>query len=335
MFRCRKLALSTALVAWWVSAVPAAEAAADQTVRLEIVRDGSIATEPCPADVSLRESMAARLGYDPFVADGRHRLLVQLGGSRGRLRALVTLTEPDGAALGRRALRAPRGRCAELFATVALAASLAVESFGPPPGPPPRAGPLVGQRRPGRQERRPSRRPLAPTPDEPLAPDQPWRLELGVWSDAGFGRAPDVSAAVALRVGGHRGPLVLRLALAAGPPVTQRLAAGGELRISNLEARGSACWRGFGFLDLCGLVTGGAILGESSGLASDTAAWRPTLGLGVEVTAAWAIWDQLDLALEVAGVARPIATAFRVDGVVAWETSVFTARVGGGVRFRF
>lgn len=81
--------------------------------------------EFCPDEVALRRAVVARLGEDPFTADGSRTFRLTLRASEGRLRGTIEL-EASGVVEGRRELDAGANACAELVEALALAVSLTI-----------------------------------------------------------------------------------------------------------------------------------------------------------------------------------------------------------------
>jgi hypothetical protein len=83
--------------------------------------------EHCPDEAAVRASVAARLGYDPFVAEAPRSIVASIALDRGRLAAIVRLIDASGASHGRRELFAPVDRCGELVRAMALSISIAID----------------------------------------------------------------------------------------------------------------------------------------------------------------------------------------------------------------
>lgn len=81
----------------------------------------------CPDESTLRDAVAARLGYDPFVAYSARTMVVEIRSESGSLKARVYLVETDDVAGGVRDLSSPSLDCKELTSAVALAISIAID----------------------------------------------------------------------------------------------------------------------------------------------------------------------------------------------------------------
>jgi hypothetical protein len=100
----------------------------------------------CPDEATFRALVAARLGYDPFVADGGSRLDASLQKRGPELIGRLVLRGDDPAPRERE-LRARPTECFELATSMALAAAVAIDPEAartgkpPPEAPPPPAAP--------------------------------------------------------------------------------------------------------------------------------------------------------------------------------------------------
>ena len=96
--------------------------------------------EQCPDEARVRQAVAARLGYDPFVAWAKTTVHAQIVREGSLLRGRLFLADAENRARGSRELTAPADRCDELVAALALAISIAVDpmqaSRGVPAPPP-------------------------------------------------------------------------------------------------------------------------------------------------------------------------------------------------------
>jgi hypothetical protein len=81
----------------------------------------------CPDEPGLRQAVARRLGYDPFVAASPNTVVAELRGEGESLKARVYVIREGNRAGGARELAAPTHDCTELSAAMALAISIAVD----------------------------------------------------------------------------------------------------------------------------------------------------------------------------------------------------------------
>ena len=167
---------------------------AEEKARLVYVRGSG--TAGCPAEIDLRLSVVARLGYDPFSPQASRVVLARIERRRAALVGVVELVNDAGLSSGRRELSAPKRRCDELSRAMALSISLTID--------PERAlaarAPLQG----------PSALALSPLPAEPPpepAPNStPYRAhELRLFAGATAVAAEGLLPTFALGGGGYVG----------------------------------------------------------------------------------------------------------------------------------
>jgi hypothetical protein len=100
-------------------------ALAGQSARLVYSRTAEAAT--CGDESGLRQAVARRLGYDPFVASSVNTVVAELRGDGDGLKARVYVIRDGNLAGGVRELTSANRNCTELIATVALAMSIAID----------------------------------------------------------------------------------------------------------------------------------------------------------------------------------------------------------------
>jgi hypothetical protein len=98
---------------------------AEEKARLVYARGSG--TAGCPAEIDLRLSVVARLGYDPFSPQASRVVLARIERRRAALVGIVELVNDAGLASGRRELSAPKRRCDELARAMALSISLTID----------------------------------------------------------------------------------------------------------------------------------------------------------------------------------------------------------------
>jgi hypothetical protein len=102
-----------------------ASAAEHASVTLAYKRQEAAAT--CPDEATFRGLVAARLGYDPFVADGALALSVDFRRRGNEVIGRLNLSDKAGEKRGERTLRAESSDCFELATSMALIAAVAVD----------------------------------------------------------------------------------------------------------------------------------------------------------------------------------------------------------------
>lgn len=100
-------------------------ALANQSARLVYARAADAAS--CAEESMLRQSVARRLGYDPFVAVSDNTVVAEMRGEGDGLRARIFVIESGYAVGGARELKAETKNCGELMLAVALAISIAID----------------------------------------------------------------------------------------------------------------------------------------------------------------------------------------------------------------
>ncbi len=108
-----------------IGLLAARPAQAEQKARLVYVRGSG--TTGCPAEIDLRLSVVARLGYDPFSPQASRVVLARIERRRGALAGVVELVDDAGVSSGRRELGAAKRRCDELARAMALSISLTID----------------------------------------------------------------------------------------------------------------------------------------------------------------------------------------------------------------
>src|SRR5688572_9243085 len=163
--------------------------------------------EGCPEEPTVRQAVAARLGYDPFFAAADKTIVARILRHREELRATVELVDDGGMVRGVREFKTRAGQCDELVATMALAISIAIDPTNP--------GILAGTQKAHLEPPPPKPasldRPKAPTPqDPPSAPAQPAEVDVP--------EKPDPAGTSELRAG-----LALVAAVGTAPSATPGL----------------------------------------------------------------------------------------------------------------
>jgi hypothetical protein len=194
-----------------IASCAASSAAEHASVSLTYTRQDSAAS--CPDEATFRGLVAARLGYDPFVASGALALTVDFERRGNEVVGRLNLTGKNDEKRGQRTLRAGADDCFELATSMALVAAVAVdpdavqarksaESPVEKPSPPEKPAPPV------EPAPRPNPQPARPPPAPPTTPavdrfEHGVRLSLGGVLPVGIVPAPrgGVRAGAAVDVG--------------------------------------------------------------------------------------------------------------------------------------
>lgn len=176
-------------------------ASASQSAKLVYARASE--ADSCGEESSLRQAVARRLGYDPFVAVSDNTVVAELRGDGEGLRARVFVIERGNAVGGVRELTSKSRHCDELMLAVALAISIAIDpesidrvvdvTSEASPEPVPQAKPVeLVVPAPAKRLRKP-----APPPTPPPEAAGPLGIRFGVGAFFATGPAPFPSLGLA------------------------------------------------------------------------------------------------------------------------------------------
>lgn len=293
------------------------------TVRLQYSRGEG--TSSCPDERTLRESVAARLGYDPFRPDAKGAVAAVLSREPRGLRAVVQLLDASGRITGSRLLTTASNDCQELFSAMALAICIAVDPFvlsrAPAPAEPPPA-PLA---------------PPCPTcPICPPPPRSPVRFRVGAGLQAGAGAVPTigslgVTAQVELRYRafalGLEGRVDPRLGSVPGPM-------GGGVGATLLLGIIAPCARArmFGF---CALLGMGALQGIGIDVTTSRQATTFYAAAGARIAAEVPLRRFLSLDLHLDGLTPLTYTSLSLDAGEVWSTPPLSGALGANLQVLF
>lgn len=125
----------------------------------------------CPDETSFRRRVAARLGYQPFMPGGRHRVGVTLFAEGTVVRVAATVTRDKDNAPGTREFAGALSDCDDMVDALATAVAIALDPVrgsedhdAAPPRSPPRSPPTTAP------APRPVPAPPAPPPEKPAEP---------------------------------------------------------------------------------------------------------------------------------------------------------------------
>ena len=164
--------------------------------RMRLVYQRAADAEHCPNETALRNSVTARLGYDPFDPRASETISASIAPKGQDLVALLEVRNKSGKLTGSRKIDSRASDCGELFSAMSLAISIAIDPLSisrpskvpakPPPAPP----------------QCPPPPPPAPV-SEPSCPAAPapvhFHASLGVLTS--FGAAPGVAVGFRVQTG--------------------------------------------------------------------------------------------------------------------------------------
>jgi len=276
------------------------------------------ALSDCLGQISLRNAVAARLGYNPFVDDGQTVIVVRVAEERGVLRAIVQSQDKLGSVVGERAIVSETRDCRELESAVALALAMAIDPLAPvdipapaPSTPSPPAPP----------EKRPvvARAPL-------IEPTEPVIIEASTGLFAIFGAAPKATAGLQVQVTLRRGWWSVAVGGRADWPQTITVGEG-RVAASLLAGMASACGH-YRDAAACGVIVAGAVRAEGKDLENARLAVPPYCGVGLRAS-----WDiRLSEMVSIRPTATVLATVasatLQVSGRDIWRSPVASGDVG-------
>lgn len=303
---------------------------AEVTSHREARLDYQVAAEAtsCPAESAFRASVAARLGYDPFVAAAKRTAVVVLSGAPNDLRALVRMVGEGGASLGEKQLTSREPDCSELAAAAALALSIAIDPLTLTRPPPVDAGPpaaLVDAKDEVRLERSEPARDAGVVVVVQAPPPGP-NLELGAAATVSIGHQPTVAPGVLVEVRARWERFSLGLDARVELPSTFGFGRG-SIRTVVFGAGLSPC-AVIGSLEVCGVVVAGAMRSSGSGFTVSTEATTPELLAGVRAAFAVRLGSRWRLRVLGEGLARVVSVSLLVGNERAWTSPILAGLLG-------
>lgn len=312
---------------------PAAGAAQPAQVRLLYSRGEGAAL--CPDEQSLRESVAARLGYDPFAEKAETTVAATLTGDSHGLRAHVELLDVRGRVTGSRLLTTARKDCQELSATMALAICIAIDplvlSRPPPEADPGPSAPLP------HAEPCPAcpacPKPMPGSAPVPAPPSWPVLFRVGAGLQADLGAVPTlVSLGVVVQAQLRYRAFALALEGRVDPYLgSARVGMGGGVGATLVLGLVAPCAR-YRFVGFCAVLGLGALQGRSVDLAFPNQASTFYAQAGARLSFEVPLHRRLALDLHLDGATPLTRTTLTVDGAEAWSTPALSGALGGNLQ---
>jgi hypothetical protein len=295
----------------------------------------------CPDESAVRAAVAARLGYDPFLAFAPATVFAEIRREGADYKGFVKLVDPNNVVRGARELVHTGEPCSELVDAMALSMSIAIDPLSLT-GPRPKSNEAQPELQSEERPPEPPKPSPAPTPRAPLDRSFPVKdreappalhLSLGLGPAFSLGTAP--SPAVGARIGANvsRGSLGFFVE-AHGDLEASRALARGRVGTRLLEGQVGACYQ-YRALFGCGTASLGALSASAEGITAprtDVAAHASLgarAGLEVELSA------PLYLRLQLDGAAVLTPHALAVDGEEVSSLSVFAASASSLFAVRF
>jgi hypothetical protein len=302
------------------------------TSRLAYARGNG--AEACPEESTIRQAVAARLGYDPFFPAADKTIVARILRHREELRATVELVDDRGMVRGVREFKAPVGQCDELVATMALAISIAIDPTNPGIlGDAPKARPEAARVNPASLDKPApppaSDRPVTPerSPEAEVTqkPTEPLNTELrfGAAVVGALGTAPAATAGLGLSAGVRRGFWSINLEGHDELPASADVGLG-QVRTSRWAGGIAPCLHVARVL-VCVPTWLGSLRADGVGFATSRTAYAfyaasgLRLGMEVPVTARLTFRPELDVLATLSPV------DLQVDAVTRWAAPRFAA----------
>jgi hypothetical protein len=294
----------------------------------------------CPNARWFEQTVASRLGYDPFRAPAAHRVLVRIDAEAASHFGHVEWRSPSDEWAGDQSFPARKADCVELARTIALALAVQIhllavakisdaqDAPSPPAAPlprePDRAKPAALPRESAHEPR------PRDTPDGASSENQstsPARLGIGAGASAGQGLSSNVVGLVRLFALIVRRPLSLELGAEIGLPSTTRRADGAgytqKLLFGSLAGCGGPTPWSVCVLTRCGMAR---VRGRDIDVpASDSGAILQT---GLRVAISPPLGPHAFLSARVEGLATLTPWTVTLDGLTVWTAPPFSANGG-------
>jgi hypothetical protein len=261
-------------------AVVSASPKAAEGARIDYLRNPG--AESCADENSLRQAVAAHLGYDPFRADAQRILIVRVDKTPHGWSASLELHDAKGALLGERHLDSSGSDCSELSSALALALSIAIDPLvlsrpkksTPTPEVPTQVTPV-----------KPPSTPTSTSTSAPTTPSSPTFFpfaDLGL--DGSLGDTPSWAFGAWVGVGLRWADVSLGLEVHATLP-SRQAAEGGWVVASLLEATAVPCWHR-SYFGVCSLLSAGTLEGKGEELMGARSVSSPYVALGARLQVA-------------------------------------------------
>ncbi len=315
------------------------------TTRLSYTIDSGI--EGCPDEAAMRGAVATHLGYDPFRDDGSWLVRAHIQRTKAELSARIEITDEMGAPFGGRTLRAPKGECADLVESMALATSLALDpvtnprapAAKPPAAPAPPIVPVAPAPPPVAVALVPTA-PVAPTSvSEPPRRFAPYVVAA---THGSIGGTPALALGFSVGVGAERGwgSLGLEARFDLSSDATSNVV-GIEARRFGVLAVGCVSTRRVEHMLLSGCAVGGGGPTWSQGVdvTHDNPRVDAHIEVGARAHAAWLVSDLITIGLRAELLVALTRTELSVEvgdaRELVWSSLPVTFTVGPDISARF
>jgi len=284
----------------------------------------------CPNETELRDSVKARLGYDPFDPRSGEIISARIAPKGKDLVALLEVRDKSGKLTGSRKIDSRASDCGELFSAMSLAISIAIDPLSisrprkTPPKPtsaPPQCPVASAAAPPPCPEVEPPTSPKCPAPPEPQSPV---RFHAGLGVLTAFGAAPAVAVGFNLQAGARYKAASLSLEGRVDLPASTDTPVGtvaSSLRLATLVPCGH-----LSYFAGCALVSLGGLQGENVALERrDTTFYAAA---GARLGAAIPIYGILRARAHADLLATLTRTVLFFGGVETWRTPPLQGALG-------
>jgi len=311
----------------------------------------------CPDAPALRESIAARLGRDPFTAPSTepqsHLSITVLRVGRG-LRALISWDHGDASPPAVREVATSTDDCADVVATAALTISLALDASrstrgSAPVAPIAPAAPVAPTASavfvapasaPAYVPVSAPSQAVAPTvaPAPPLPRSRFWAFLGPV---VGFGSSPAGDLGAALDLGVASSHLALSLGVRADLPVTTtQSSTGGSVHTQRLQGELALCWHSplsgdSLHVHACALGVGAVLLGEGLGVEQPRRDTSWIASVGARAMADFRLSRRFGLRVRLDALVPVRRAVVKLDHEVVWEGAWLQGSIALGAVVHF
>lgn len=296
----------------------------------------------CPDESSFRNLVAARLGYDPFVAQAGDAVKVELTKDRGRLHGRAEIRRKDARDQPpARELDGEPSKCEAL--TAALATSLAialdpVRALAPTPPPPP--PPATRDPEPPPPPTTPTTPPPATFAPPPVSPDRPPpapprgpTLDVGAAFVTSFGETPSVALGATVGATLHRRPFAIQANFRATSTVGAVTVDSGD-RVSAAVIGGELApcveLRPFAF---CTFLRVSAYRGHAPDVVEPTTVTTAAAFTGLRIAVSIPLGSIVSLQPMLEGDVALVRTSLLVDRSAVWTAPPVAMTAGVGLNF--
>lgn len=292
----------------------------------------------CPSEAEMRDILASRLGYDPFVPDAEQVVIVRF--ERRGARGLAGSFDIQGPKPGHHEIASANNDCRELAETLATAIAIRLDpaSLGgheePPPLPPPFPAPSSPKVSAS----------VAPEPSQSAPADRSDREKpsssrptylVGIAGSGLAGELPAFTGAVALAAGVRGGHLSASVEGEATLPASRAVGAQTrEVSASLLSGAVVPCAHAEMFFG-CFVGRLGAFRGEGTGVDVPSNASALYFSAGVRAGLEMRVSEPLYVVVSLEAVAPLTKMALQLSGAEVWSSPSVAGRAALGARMCF